>query len=269
MIKSEPSDFFTLSTMKTTIGKITSMKNKEKISMLTAYDFPTAGIMDGIVDMILVGDSLGMVVLGYENTLNVKMEDMVRHTEAVARAVKKSLVVGDLPAGSYGNFKDAVENSKKLIDAGADCVKIENQHEIAEALVKENIEVMGHVGLTPQTITDFKVQGKDEEKADKIINEAKALEKAGCFSIVLECVPIDLAKKISEQLAISTIGIGAGPYCDGQVLVMHDILGLFEKFRPKFVKRYANIAEEMKKAFIEYNKEVKEGKFPTDDFSFH
>ena len=255
--------------MKTTTEKIKSMKNNEKISMLTAYDFPTAGIMDSIVDMILVGDSLGMVVLGYENTLNVKMEDMVRHTEAVARAVKNSLMVGDLPANSYDNEEDAIENSKKLLKAGADCVKIENQHEIAQALVKENIEVMGHVGLTPQTITDFKVQGKDKEAEDKIINEAIALEKAGCFSIVLECVPVDLAKKISEQLTIPTIGIGAGPDCDGQVLVMHDILGLFEKFRPKFVKRYANIAEEMRKAFLQYNKEVKEGKFPTDEFSFH
>ncbi len=255
--------------MKTTIDKVKSMKNKEKISMLTAYDFPSAGIMDSIVDMILVGDSLGMVVLGYENTLNVTMNDMVRHTEAVARAVKSSLLVGDLPANSYDNEEDAIQNSKKLIDAGADCVKIENQHEIAEALVKENIEVMGHVGLTPQTITDFKVQGKENEAADKIINEAKALEKAGCFSIVLECVPIDLAKQISEELTIPTIGIGAGPDCDGQVLVMHDILGLFEKFRPKFVKRYANIAEEMRKAFSQYNKEVKEEKFPTDEFSFH
>ena len=255
--------------MKTTIDKVKSMKNKEKISMLTAYDFPSAGIMDSIVDMILVGDSLGMVVLGYENTLNVTMNDMVMHTEAVARAVKSSLLVGDLPANSYDNEEDAIQNSKKLIDAGADCVKIENQHEIAEALVKENIEVMGHVGLTPQTITDFKVQGKENEAADKIINEAKALEKAGCFSIVLECVPIDLAKQISEELTIPTIGIGAGPDCDGQVLVMHDILGLFEKFRPKFVKRYANIAEEMRKAFSQYNKEVKEEKFPTDEFSFH
>lgn len=255
--------------MKTTIDQVKSMKNKEKISMLTAYDFPTAGIMDGIVDMILVGDSLGMVVLGYEDTLNVTMNDMVRHTGAVARAVKGSLLVGDLPANSYDNEEDAVKNSKKLLKAGADCVKIENQHEIAEALVKENIEVVGHVGLTPQTITDFKVQGKENEAAGKIINEAKSLEKAGCFSVVLECVPVDLAKKISEELTIPTIGIGAGPFCDGQVLVMHDILGLFEKFRPKFVKRYANIAEEMRKAFKQYNKEVKEGKFPTDEFSFH
>ena len=237
--------------------------------MLTAYDFPSASIMDGIVDMILVGDSLGMVVLGYENTLKVAMQDMIRHTEAVGRAVKTSLLIGDLPVNSYSNEEDAIKNSKKLIEAGADCVKIENQHEIANALVKEGIEVMGHVGLTPQTVTNFKVQGKDKETANKIIEEAKALEKAGCFSIVLECVPADLAKKITGEISIPTIGIGAGSYCDGQVLVMHDILGLFEKFKPKFVKRYANIAEEMRKAFMQYNKEVKEGKFPSDEFSFH
>lgn len=237
--------------------------------MLTAYDFPTADIMDGIVDMILVGDSLGMVVLGYENTQKVTMQDMIRHTEAVARAVKSSLLIGDLPVNSYNNKEDAIQNAKKLIKAGADCVKIENQHKIAEALVNAGIETMGHVGLTPQTVTNFKVQGKDEETANRIIEEGKKLEKAGCFSIVLECVPIDLAKKITESIKIPTIGIGAGPYCDGQVLVMHDILGLFEKFKPKFVKRYANIAEEMRKAFIQYNKEVKEGKFPSDEFSFH
>ena len=255
--------------MKITVDKVKSMKGKEKVSMLTAYDFPTASIMDGIVDMILVGDSLGMVVLGYENTSNVTMQDMIRHTEAVARAVKQSLLIGDLPVNSYNNEKDAIENARKLIKAGADCVKIENQHEIAKALVREGIEIMGHVGLTPQTITNFKVQGKDEESSKKIIEEAKALDKAGCFSIVLECVPVDLAKKITEEISIPTIGIGAGPYSDGQVLVMHDTLGLFEKFKPKFVKRYVNIAEEMKKAFIQYNKEVKEGKFPTDEYSFH
>jgi 3-methyl-2-oxobutanoate hydroxymethyltransferase len=255
--------------MKVTVGKIKSMKGSEKISILTAYSFPAASIMDGIVDAVMVGDTLGMVVLGYENTLSVTMQDMIRHTEAVARAVKKSLLIGDMPVNSYNNPEDAVENARKFIKAGADCVKIENEHEIAAALVEAGIDVMGHVGLTPQTVKDFKVQGKDSEGAKKIISEAKGLEKAGCFSIVLECVPIDLSKKITEELKIPTIGIGAGPYCDGQVLVMHDMLCLFQKFKPKFVKRYANIAEEMRKAFIEYNKEVKEGKFPTDEFSFH
>ena len=259
----------TSSTMKITIDKIKSLKGREKISMLTAYDFPSASILDSLVDIILVGDSLGMVVLGYDNTLNVTMQDMIMHTEAVGRAVKNSLLVGDLPANSYNTEEDAVKNSKKLIEAGADCVKIENQHEIAKALVNQGMEVMGHVGLTPQTVTNFKVQGKDEETANRVIEEAKALEKAGCFSIVLECVPLELAKKITESVKIPTIGIGAGVDCDGQVLVMHDILGLFEKFRPKFVKRYTNIAEEMRKAFMQYNKEVKEGKFPSDEFSFH
>jgi len=255
--------------MKTTIEKIKNMKNNQKISMLTAYDFPTAKIMDGIVDMILVGDSLGMVVLGYENTLNVTMDDMVRHTSAVVRGTEKSLVIGDLPVGSYENSGDSINNSKKLLDAGADCVKIENQNEIAEILVKEGIEVMGHVGLTPQTVTNFKVQGKDEENAEKIIEEAIALEKAGCFSIVLECVPIELAKKITHELKIPTIGIGAGPECDGQVLVSSDMLGLFTEFKPKFVKRFGKIAEEMKEAFEQYNNEVKEGKFTSDEESFH
>lgn len=255
--------------MKATIDKIKSMKGKEKISMLTAYDYPTATTMDGIVDVILVGDSLGMVVLGYENTLSVTIQDMVRHTSAVSRGVKKCLIVGDLPAGTYDNSNDAIENSKKLLDSGADCVKIENQSEIAAAIVKEGIEVMGHVGLTPQTVTDFKVQGKEEEVASKIIKEAKTLEEAGCFSIVIEGVPRDLGKKITDSLKIPTIGIGAGPECDGQVLVVSDMLGLFERFKPKFVKRYAQLAEDMRTAFVRYNDEVKNGKFPSDEESFH
>ncbi len=255
--------------MKTTIEKIKSMKNKEKITMLTSYDFPSAGIMDGIVDIIFVGDSLGMVVLGYENTLNVTLSDMARHTSAVARAVKSSLVGADLPVDCYNNKEDAIKNSKALIEAGADFIKIEGKPEIASVLVEEGINVMGHIGLIPQTSAEFKVQGKDKESAEKIINEAKELEKAGCFSITLECIPVNLAKEITESLKIPSIGIGAGPHCDGQVLVMHDMLGLFERFKPKFVKRYSNISEEMKKAFIQYNKEVKEGKFPTKEFSFN
>ncbi len=250
--------------MKLTIDEIKSMKSKEKITMLTAYDFSTAGILDGNVDVILVGDSLGMVVLGHENVLDVTINDMVRHTAAVSRAVLKSLVVGDMPANSYNNKKNAILNAKKLIKAGADCVKIENEHKIAQILIENKIPVMGHIGLTPQTIQDYKTQGSDEESANKIVQEAKALEKAGCFGIVLECIPCQLAKKITQELSIPTIGIGSGLHCDGQVLVSNDMLGLFEKFKPAFAKRYINLAEQMRIAFRQYNKEVKEKQFPKE-----
>ncbi len=249
--------------------QIKSMKSKQKIVMLTAYDYPTAELMDDIVNIILVGDSLGMVVLGYENTTKVTMEDMARATGAVARAVKNALIVGDMPIGTYDNEADALKNANLLLKAGANAVKIENKPEIAEFLVKNGIEVMGHIGLTPQTITNFKVQGKNEGGAKRLLSLAKACDKAGCFSLVLECIPLDLAKTITETISIPTIGIGAGIHCDGQVLVTHDILGLFEAFKPKFVKRYAEIGKEMGKAFEQYAKEVRESKFPSDEFSFH
>lgn len=251
------------------IEKIKSMKSKEKIVMLTAYDFPSAKMMDGIADIILVGDSLGMVVLGYENTARVTMQDMLRATEAAARGAKDTLIVGDMPIGAYGNEKDALRNAGLFIEAGAHAVKIERKPEIAEFLVSSGIGVMGHIGLTPQTITNFKVQGKDENAASRILSEARLMDKCGCFSIVIECVPRQLAGKITQSVSIPTIGIGAGPDCDGQVLVMHDLLGLYGDFKPKFVKRYAEIGEQMKKAFAEYKREVKEGKFPSDEQSFH
>ncbi len=249
--------------------QIKSMKSHQKIAMLTAYDFPMARLMDDIVDIILIGDSLGMVVLGYENTTKVTMEDIARATSAVARGAKNVLIVGDMPLGAYENEKTALKNANLLLKAGAHAVKIENKPEIADFLVKNGIDVMGHIGLTPQTITNFKVQGKDEEAAKRLIELAKACDKAGCFSLVLECIPLGLAKKITEEISIPTIGIGAGIYCDGQVLVTHDILGLFSAFKPKFVKRYADIGSIMKKAFEQYTKEVREGKFPSDEFSFH
>lgn len=249
--------------------QIKSMKSKQKIVMLTAYDFPTARLMDSIVDIILVGDSLGMVVLGYGNTTKVTMQDMARAVEAVARGAKNSLIVGDLPIGTYDNENDALKNAKLLLNAGSKAVKIERKPEIAAFLAKNGIEVMGHIGLTPQTITNFKVQGKNEEDAKRLLEEAKAMDKANCFSLVLECIPLSLAKKITELISIPTIGIGGGINCDGQVLVTNDILGLFEAFKPKFVKRYAEIGNEMKKAFEQYAKEVREGKFPSDEFSFH
>ena len=249
--------------------QIKSMKSKQKIVMLTAYDYPTAKLMDGIVDIILIGDSMGMVVLGYENTTKVTMQDITRATEAVARGAKNSLIVGDLPLGTYDNEKNALKNANLLLKAGAGAVKIENKPEIAEFLAKKGINMMGHIGLTPQTITNFKVQGKDEENAKKLLEEAKAMDNANCFSLVLECIPMGLAEKITKAISIPTIGIGAGIHCDGQVLVTHDILGLFEMFKPKFVKRYAEIGKEMRKAFDQYANEVREGKFPSDEYSFH
>ena len=262
--------FVLLCFMKTTTEKIKSMKGKEKIAVLTAYDYSTAKAMDECnIDMILIGDSLGMVVLGYENTLSVTMEDIMRHTGAVARGTKNALIVADMPTNSYNDKEMAALNAEALIKSGADTVKIENEPEIAKFLVENKIDVMGHIGLTPQTATNFKVQGKDKETADKLIRLAKELEKAGCYSIVLECVPAELAKKITESVSIPTIGIGAGPYCDGQVLVTNDILGLYERFSPKFVKKYANLGQEMKNAFKDYIKDVKESKFPEDGHSFH
>ncbi|MBI2660589.1 3-methyl-2-oxobutanoate hydroxymethyltransferase [Candidatus Woesearchaeota archaeon] len=252
-----------------TIHDIKSMKSKRKIVMLTAYDFPMAKLMDGIVDVILIGDSMGMVVLGYENTTKVTIQDIARASGSVARACKNALIVGDLPFGAYDNEEDALKNAKILLEAGAHAVKVENKPEIIRFLVDKGIEVMGHIGLTPQTITNFKVQGKNEEDAKNLLELAKECDKAGCFSIVLECVPESLGKKITESISCPTIGIGAGIHCDGQVLVTHDILGLFEMFKPKFVKRYAEIGKDMKKAFEAYAREVREGKFPSDEFSFH
>lgn len=249
--------------------KIKSMKSKQKIVMLTAYDYPTAKLMDDLVDIILIGDSLGMVVLGYESTTKVTMDDMIRATSAVARAAKNALIVGDMPIGTYDNEHSALKNAHLLLQAGAQAVKIENKPEIAEFLVNNGIDVMGHIGLTPQTITNFKVQGKNEEDAKKLVELAKVCDKAGCFSLVLECIPLGLAKTITESISIPTIGIGAGIHCDGQVLVTHDILGLFEAFKPKFVKRYAEIGKEMRTTFQQYAKEVREGKFPSDEYSFH
>lgn len=256
--------------MKTTIDRIKSMKGKEKISMLTAYDSSTAKYMDEAgIDIMLIGDSMGMVVLGYKNTLSVTVEDIMRHTGAVARGTSNALIVADLPAGSYDDNETAALNAEALIKSGADTVKLENAPEIAKFLVENKIDVMGHVGLTPQTITDFKVQGKEEEAANRIMKMAQDLEAAGCYCVVLEGIPLDLGKRITETLKVPTIGIGAGPYCDGQVLVVNDMLGLYDAFTPKFVKKYAHLAEDMKKAFENYIKDVKEGKFPEDKHSFH
>ncbi|MCI5635886.1 MAG: 3-methyl-2-oxobutanoate hydroxymethyltransferase [Sarcina ventriculi] len=264
--------------MKKTILDFKKAKeNNERISMLTAYDYSSAKLIDEAgIDAILIGDSLGMVSLGYEDTLSVTMEDMIHHTKAVARATKNALVVADLPFMSYQtSVYDAVYNAGRLIKEGrAHAVKLEGGIEMCdriEAIVKSSIPVMAHIGLTPQSVNalgGFKVQGKDEKAAKALIEAAKAVEKAGAFAVVLECVPAKLAEIVTKELNIPTIGIGAGAQCDGQVLVYQDMIGMFSGFTPKFVKRYANIGDMMKEAFEEYNKEVKNGSFPSQEHTF-
>lgn len=264
--------------MKKTILDFKKAKeNNERISMLTAYDYSSAKLIDEVgIDAILIGDSLGMVSLGYEDTLSVTMEDMIHHTKAVARATKNALVVADLPFMSYQtSVYDAVYNAGRLIKEGrAHAVKLEGGIEMCdriEAIVKSSIPVMAHIGLTPQSVNalgGFKVQGKDEKAAKALIEAAKAVEKAGAFAVVLECVPAKLAEIVTKELNIPTIGIGAGAQCDGQVLVYQDMIGMFSGFTPKFVKKYANIGDMMKEAFEEYNKEVKNGSFPSQEHIF-
>lgn len=248
------------------IDKIKKMKGKEKTTMLTAYDFVTSTLIgEAEIEITLVGDSVGNVLLGYENTLPVTMDEMLHHVRAVARAKPKSLIVGDMPNKSYTDKKIALENAKKFLEAGAETVKVEGPAiEVVKHLVQNQIPVMGHVGLTPQSITEWKVQGKDEQSAKKILNDAIALEKAGCFSIVIETVPESLGKKITESLSIPTIGIGAGAHCDGQVLVINDLLGFnAREFKPRFVKNYANLRESALQAIKEFKKDVKNKTFPS------
>jgi 3-methyl-2-oxobutanoate hydroxymethyltransferase len=250
---------------------------KKKITLLTAYDYPFAKIVDEAgIDAIIVGDSVGMVVQGLENTLPVTMDEMIYHTKIVSRAVKNALVIGDLPFMSYQvSIKDAVRNAGRFLkDAGASAVKIEGGAEVAlhiKAMAKSDIPVMAHIGLTPQSIHrmgGYKVQGKTEEAAKRLIEEAHIVEDAGAFSLLIEAIPMGLAKKITEELSIPTIGIGAGPYCDGQVLVLHDVIGLFERFLPRFAKRYANLRDEALNAIRVYKEEVEKGVFPTEEQSF-
>jgi len=252
------------------------LKN-EKISVLTAYDFSMARLLDESgVDCILVGDSLGMTMLGYEDTLAVTMDDMIHHTKAVRRGVKNAMVVADMPFLSYHiSDEEAVRNAGRLMkEAGAHAVKLEGgllvQTKI-KAILDAQIPVMGHIGLTPQSVHvfgGFKVQGKSEIQARRLIEEAKLLESLGCFAIVLECVPEKLATLITEQLSIPTIGIGAGAGCDGQVLVIQDMLGMYTEFTPKFVKQYANLQSEIKQAVTTYCQEVKSGDFPEEKHTF-
>lgn len=263
---------------KTTIQDFLKKKSEgRKITMLTAYDYPFAQIVDEAgIDAILVGDSVGMVVQGLENTLPVTMDEMIYHTKIVGRAVKNALVIGDMPFMSYqASLEDAVRNAGRFLkEAGASAVKLEGGAEVAEqirAMTRSEIPVMAHIGLTPQAIHrmgGYKVQGKTEEAAKRLLREAHIVEDAGAFALLLEAIPMKLAKKITKELSIPTIGIGAGPHCDGQVLVLHDVIGMFERFVPKFVKRYANLKEEAMKAIETYRKEVEQGIFPSDEQSF-
>ncbi len=249
----------------------------EKIVALTAYDYPIARILDEAgVDLLLVGDSLGMVVLGYENTIPVTMEDMIIHTKAVSRGTQKALVVADMPFMSYQiSVEESVRNAGRFLqEAGANAVKLEGGREISRTIKAINdagIPVMGHLGLTPQSINKlggYHVQGKDEAAARVIMNNALALQDAGVFAIVLECIPAPLAKMVTERLDVPTIGIGAGVNCDGQVLVIHDLLGLYSDISPKFVKRYAALHTTIGEAVGRYKSDVKEGKFPGPEHSF-
>jgi len=262
---------------KVTTATIRERKTKgEKITMLTAYDYATAVVLDEAgVDIILVGDSLGMVVLGYDSTLPVTMGDMLHHTGAVVRGTKRALVIADMPFMSYQvSNEKAVHNAGRFLkEAGAQGVKLEGGKEIADLtrkITSIGIPVMGHLGLTPQSVHQmggYKIQGKEDATAKKIMEDAKVIEEAGAFSVVLECVPAPLAKTITQSIGIPTIGIGAGVDCDGQVLVINDMLGMFERFTPTFVKRYLNLHAQMKESVRQYIDEVKSGAFPDEEHS--
>ena len=262
---------------KLTIPDIRNRKHDTPIVELTAYDYPWARLADQAgIEIVLVGDSLGMVVLGYTDTVSVTMEEMIHHTKAVVRGVEHALVVTDMPFGScHSSVPAAIDNAVRILkEWRADAVKVEGGVTMAKtvaAMVAAGIPVQGHIGLTPQTATSlggFKVQGKSAQAARQLIDDALALEQAGCFSIVLEAIPAPLAEHITSRLSIPTIGIGAGPQCDGQVLVIHDLVGLFDRFTPKFVRQYARINEPVAAALRQYRDEVQNRAFPTADHSF-
>ncbi|VAW35974.1 3-methyl-2-oxobutanoate hydroxymethyltransferase [hydrothermal vent metagenome] len=263
---------------KLTVVDVGAMKSRgEKITMLTAYDASFAGLIESAgIDMLLVGDSLGMVVLGYDSTVPVTMDEMIHHAKAVRRGASRTLIVGDMPFMSYQVSRpEAVRNAGRFMkDAGCDAVKLEGGLEVCDtvsAIVKAGVPVMGHIGLTPQTagqLGGYKVQGRDLKSARNLLGMARGLQDAGIFALVLECIPASLAELISQELTIPTIGIGAGAGCDGQVLVTHDLLGMFEKFVPSFVKSYVNLAPRIKDAVLAYKHEVREGSYPDDSHSF-
>lgn len=266
-----------MDTSKMNVNEIVNLKGRRKITMLTAYDYPMAELIDKAgIDIILVGDSLANVVLGLDSTTKVGMPEMLHHAKAVSRAVKNSLLVGDMPYDSYQlNPDECVKNAKRFIsEANCQAVKIEwfdRCPETAGQIIKSGIPVMGHIGLTPQTVDKiggFKVQGKDAAAAQRLIEQAKTLEEKGCFAIVLECVPDKISGLISSKIKIPTIGIGAGVHCDGQVLVIHDMLGLFSRYTPKFVKKYANLSPLITKAVEDFKNEVIREEFPSEQYSF-
>ncbi|MEW6595827.1 MAG: 3-methyl-2-oxobutanoate hydroxymethyltransferase [Thermodesulfobacteriota bacterium] len=267
-----------MTTTKLTVRDIRAMKERgEKITMLTAYDARFASLVDEAgIDMVLVGDSLGMVVLGYESTVPVTMAEMLHHARAAKNGVHRAVLVGDMPFLSYQvDTREAIRNAGRFLkEAGCDAVKLEGGAEVCDtvaAIVRAGIPVMGHIGLTPQTagqLGGFRVQGKDLESAQKMLRDAKALETAGAFALVLECIPDRLAAAITGAIRIPTIGIGAGPHCDGQVLVTHDLIGMFEKFVPRFVKQYANLAPQIKEAIGAFRDEVRSGAYPDVAHSF-
>jgi 3-methyl-2-oxobutanoate hydroxymethyltransferase len=255
-----------------------SQNSRSKITCLTAYDYPTARLLDEAgVDVILVGDSLGMVVLGYESTLPVTIDEMLHHARAVRRGTRRALLVSDMPYGSYHtDAAEAIRNATRFVkEAGAEAVKVEGgerRMEMISRLVDAEIPVMGHIGLTPQSVNafgGFRVQGKTAEAGERLLRDARAVEAAGAFSIVLESIPRELAARITAELRIPTIGIGAGPDCDGQVLVIHDLVGLAFGHHPKFARRYADVGAMISRAAAEYCRDVREGTFPSDEESYH
>jgi len=255
------------------INKIKAFKLKEKISMITAYDALMAKLFDDIVDMILVGDSLSMSFSADDDTLGITVDEMIYHTKAVCKGVKKALVVCDMPFGSYLDKNDALKNATKIYkQTKADAVKLEGgveKADIIKELCKNSIAVMGHIGLKPQFVRaegGYKIKGKDKKEIEELVKDAKALEEAGVFCIVLEGIKADVARKITDSISIPTIGIGSGKYTDGQVLVWSDMLGFFDEFKPKFVKRYLNGAELVRNSVKEYVKDVKNGSFPTEEY---
>jgi len=262
---------------KITVKSIYEKKRKEKITALTAYDFPFARILDEVgIDVILVGDSLGMVLLGYDSTVKVSLREMIHHSKAVSRAVKRALVVSDMPFGSYqGSTEQAFRSARRLIqEGGAEAVKLEGGEVVVKtvkSLVRASIPVMGHLGMTPQTATllgGYKVQGREPKQAKQILEDALRLEDAGVFSLVLECVPSRLAEKITKKISCPTVGIGAGPKTDGQVLVLHDLLGFEGPVSPRFVRRYAEFEKAARQAFSRYIADVRSGAFPSTRESF-